>query len=681
MVTWLSIDEAADHLSVSTSYLYSLAQDKRIPANRVGRGWRFDREQLDAWVRANAPIEEFFSKSQAQIDENTLLRDPQREAWAAAREFFRAQGKEAILQLPVGCGKSGLISILPFDISAGRMLVIAPNLTVRDELAQVLDIANRQKCFWRKTSVLPADTLAAGPYLAVLDGEAANIHDADQAHIVLTNVQQLAGSSDRWLSRLDPNFFDLIVVDEGHHSAAMSWRRVIDHFSAAKVVHLTATPFRSDQVEVPGELIYRYSFRRAMAKGYIKKIGARYVAPDEIYFTYEGDDRRHSLQDVLSLKEEEWFSRGVALSEECNRHIVDASLDRLEHLRQSGTRHQLIAVAMSIRHAKAIRSYYAERNYEAEVIHSQLPEQDRKAVLQKLRSGLLDCIIQVQMLGEGFDHPPLSIAAIFRPFRSLAPYIQFVGRIMRVIAQNSPSHFDNQGFIVSHIGMNVDTLLEEFKKLDREDEAFLRALMEGEEPLPPADVLAGDARTRFQENMVVHREIVASFLEEDFVDGDDEFLLAEIREQVAGLGYDPDEVIEVLKKQRLDNLRSVKASEPFIVTPQRRRRELQRRLNDEVKSTAKAIINRAGLSYGGRDLAFKLFPGQATGSNFTAAIRMLNRALADRNGSSGRTRGSLSEDMLTAHLNSVSEVAEEVSNLLLERIEADAERTDTVIDR
>ena len=63
---------------------------------------------------------------------------------------------------------------------------------------------------------------------------------------------------------------------------------------------------------------------------------------------------------------------------------------------------------------------------------------------------------QVQMLGEGFDHPPLSVAAIFRPFRSLSPYIQFVGRVMRVVHENKPDHPDNHGYIVSHVGLSND---------------------------------------------------------------------------------------------------------------------------------------------------------------------------------------------------------------------------------
>ena len=121
------------------------------------------------------------------------------------------------------------------------------------------------------------------------------------------------------------------------------------------------------------------------------------------------------LEEVVKLKEEDWFSRGVALARPCNQHIVDSSLQRLEELRQSGTQHQLIAVACSINHAREIRSLYRERGSTAEVIHSKQPEDEQEAILTALRNGTLDCIIQVQMLGEGFDHPKLSVAAIFPP--------------------------------------------------------------------------------------------------------------------------------------------------------------------------------------------------------------------------------------------------------------------------
>ena len=66
-----------------------------------------------------------------------------------------------------------------------------------------------------------------------------------------------------------------------------------------------------------------------------------------------------------------------------------------------------------------------------------MTEDQQARLLRDLREGLLDVIVQVQMLGEGFDHPPLSVAAIFRPYRSLSPYIQFVGRVMRVNRQQA----------------------------------------------------------------------------------------------------------------------------------------------------------------------------------------------------------------------------------------------------
>ncbi len=671
MATWLDIEKAADHLGIGVRNLYGLAQEGRIPASKIGKSWRFDQDQIDAWVRANRPLDEFFLSQPADIDSNLLLRDAQREAYAAARDFFSRGGKEAVLQLPVGCGKSGLVAILPFGIAAGRVLVIAPNLTIKAELARVLDVSNRQKCFWRKCRVLTPDTMTAGPYLAVLDSENANVHDCDRSHIVLTNVQQLGASADGWLSKFDDDYFDLIVVDEGHHSAAESWQNVLRKFSKAKVIHLTATPFRTDRKEVPGTIVYRYSFKRAMLRGYIKQLQARYIAPEEIYFTYHGDQHHHTLAEVLQLKDEDWFSRGVAASPECNKHIVDASLDRLETLRQSGTRHQLIAVAMSVNHARAIQSLYAERGYEAAVIHSKMTDEEQAGVFQQLQSSL-DCIVQVQMLGEGFDHPHLSVAAIFRPFRSLVPYIQFIGRVMRVIVQNDPRHPDNYGYIVTHIGMNVDSLLEDFRKLDREDEQFLLELLGGAEPEPPREVIEGDAQLRFRPEMVVQGEIVSEFFEEDFIDGEDELLLAELKRQTEALGFDAVAVVAAARREK-QTRRAVAASEPFTVSPQRRRREAQRRLNDEVKRSAKIVLNRASLQFAGRDLSFQLFPGAVTGPNFAAAMQMVNQALDKALEIEAGQRGGVPLEVLTRGMEMLPDVAEKVARQVLAVKGADKE--------
>jgi len=573
-------------------------------------------------------------------------------------DFFANGGQQAIVTIPVGCGKSGLICILPFGVAAGRVLVIAPNLTIKDELRKNLDITNRRYCFWSKCSVLTPEVMSAGPYLAVLEGEDANIHDCDRSHIVLTNIQQLASSADRWLPQFPDNYFDLILVDEGHHSAAASWKKVFQKFPDAKVVNLTATPFRSDRQELEGQLVYRFSFKQAMLKGYIKRVQAVYVAPDEIYFTYRGDEHRHTLTEVLELKEEDWFSRGVALARECNTHIVEASLEKLENLRRSGTHHQLIAVACSVDHAHQIRSLYTERGYEAAEIYSSMPEDKQKDVLQRLKSGALDCLVHVQMLGEGFDHPQLSIAAIFRPFRSLAPYVQFVGRILRVVVQNDPRHPDNYGYIVSHIGLNTDQLVSDFRDMEREDRDFFELMISGNEPEPPREVLDGRTRERLSADMVVQREVVTELFEDNFLQSDDEALLAELKAQAEAMGFDAEAIDDAVKKIKKSGPRLVKAGEPFPVLPQVQRREARRRLDEEVKRAARLLLNRLSLESGGHEI-MRLFG--TPGTNFVAAVQLINREVDRLLGIERGRRGTLKTEDFAQALKSLDEVLQTVT--------------------
>ena len=499
-VRWMSVDETAAYLSMGKTALYTLAREGRIPARKIGKKWLFEKEGLDAWVRTNQPLESFFLNLDINIGGNPLLREPQHDGYLRTYEFFSAGKNKAILQVPVGCGKTGLAALLPLGLADGRVVVIAPNLTIKNGLYDAMDITNRQKCFWRKTEVLNRDQMVSGPMACTL--ETGNVSVATKSHIVITNIQQLATNVDKWLMQFPDDFFNMIIIDEAHHSAAASWQKVIERFPSAKVIHLTATPFRSDRQEIDGELVFRYSFRSATLKGYIKRLKASYVAPSEIELGFRDErDRTYNLDDVLKLKEEDWFSRGVALARPCNQHIVDSSLEKLEELRQSGTRHQLIAVTCSINHAREIRSLYRERGYSADVIHSKQTADQQTVVLNALHNGTLDCIVQVQMLGEGFDHPKLSVAAIFRPFRTLAPYVQFVGRIMRVVVQNDPVHPDNVGHIVTHLGMNLDERLKEFKQFENDDQAFWDKVIGGDEPELPTSVLDGSDRLTAKESL------------------------------------------------------------------------------------------------------------------------------------------------------------------------------------
>jgi excisionase family DNA binding protein len=124
---WMTIEETARYLQLGKTALYDLAREGTVPSSKVGSKWLFSKRDLDAWVRSNIPLEQFFLKTAAHIEENLQLREPQVEAYKALYEYFSSGGKTAVIQIPVGCGKSGIAAIAPFGIAKGR-----------DEQAEVL---------------------------------------------------------------------------------------------------------------------------------------------------------------------------------------------------------------------------------------------------------------------------------------------------------------------------------------------------------------------------------------------------------------------------------------------------------------------------------------------------------------------------------------------------------------
>jgi DNA repair protein RadD len=636
---FLSVGDAADYLGVSIQTLRrwdasGKLKSTRHPASKYRYYRLADLEPFRTTIAVtpqdDMAIGRLFETAPANIEANDLLREPQKEAHRHTRRHFASSSDPAILQIPVGGGKTGIMATLPFGIASGRVLIITPNLTILKGVAAALDISN-PKCFWRARKVLKS--FSAGPFRAILNGRNANIHDCVRSHFVVTNIQQLASSADRWLPVFPDDFFDMILVDEGHHNVADSWRKVFARFPNAKVVSLTATPFRTDGEPLVGTPIYRYSYASAMVNGYIKRLHAINVAPQQIEFTYRNDPRRHTLEEVLSLREEAWFRRGIALAPECNRHVVEASIRRCLMMREnSGFHHQIIAVACSVDHSRSVRALYEQRGFRAAEIHSDMPEEEREVVLNALRDNRLDCIVQVQMLGEGFDHPRLSVAAIFRPFRSLSAYIQFIGRIMRVNFENEPQHADNEGFIVSHVGLNNDARWNDFREIELADQQMFHELLTSMNTGPEfdgqGDGNGGGTGRRFDTGMKVVDEIVSHFITHSFLDPNDERVLETILNQpIAGTPLKVGDIIdrEKLRSDILSKQVALRQQEPeeFVVQPQDERVTLQKRLNERTKSVANRLLLDLGLARAGRDIG-RVFQDARGKGNADALIILMH---------------------------------------------------------
>src|SRR5262249_23276888 len=117
-------------------------------------------DTVRAWISERfrqLPIERIpahvFKHANVHIVDNPQLRIPQREAYMAAHHHFASRRDHAIIQLPVGCGKTGTMAVLPFDISQGRTLVVAPNLEIAGTVARQLDYTSPDS-FYARTGVL-----------------------------------------------------------------------------------------------------------------------------------------------------------------------------------------------------------------------------------------------------------------------------------------------------------------------------------------------------------------------------------------------------------------------------------------------------------------------------------------------------------------------------------------------
>lgn len=675
---YLTVQQAAKYLEISAQTLRRWDADGKLKSVRhPGNDYRYykrsDLEPLKLeYTRAKQLNPgKFFCTSIAEIEANERLRQPQREAHRAVRTHFETKNEPAIIQIPVGCGKTGIIATLPFGISQGRVLVIAPNTTIRKGIAEALEVGN-PKFFLGKTKVL--SSFADGPFAAILDGPQANIHDCTESQYVVTNIQQLASSADRWLPQFPPGFFDMILVDEGHHNVADSWRKVFDRFPEAKVVSLTATPFRSDGQRVTGDVVYRYPYAKAMLQGYIKQIHSINVAPSEIYFTYKGDTKHHTLAEVMTLREEAWFRKGVALAPECNVHIVEASIQRMRELRaKTGQKQQIIAAACSIDHARQVRALYEQRGLKTREIYSDMDPEKQHRVMQELEDLQIDCIVQVQMLGEGFDHPPLSVAAVFRPFRSLSPYVQFVGRIMRVMFQDDPGNVANHGYVISHVGLNNDGNWRDFREFDLDDQQVFREWLESQSgEAPDGDGTDGGGRPRrFDEDMLVHGELLSDFVRQSFLDPSDDRIIERILDAIIpGIGIPfrqlitPDQARDMLAKAQALVLGGA-VPEAIPVSPQRRRQAARKRLADRPKSVAARVVKDLKLAPAGREVG-RVLPEVRGTNNLISVVRLIQKEVNKQLGVKGKERNKATAAAAEATMELLDKIGDEVRDRIME---------------
>ena len=534
-----------------------------------------------------------FQNRLPNIGGNRHIRAPQREAFQALTDYAsnpEETEREVGIVLPVGCGKSGCITLTPFAFRSNRTLVVAPGLSIADQLAADFNPSNAGM-FYQKCQVL-----TGGPYPEPVEirGTTTNRSDLEEANVVITNIQQLQGDANHWLQTLPADFFDLILFDEGHHSVADSWEALKARFPAARIVNFSATPLRADGQIMAGRVLYSYPIFRAIQEGYVKRLKAVQLNPRTLRYVRRADTQEIevSLDEVRRLGEEEAdFRRSIVTSAATLNTIVDASIRELDRLRtETGeNRLKIIASALNFEHCRQVVEAYSARGRRAGYVHSREDGAANRRVMEQLDNHQLDVIVQVRKLGEGFDHPFLSVAAVFSIFSNLSPFVQFVGRIMRVIQQNAPGHVLNQGVVVFHAGANVARQWTDFQAYSEADQDYFDQLLplEGFDPTDQTGEREVSPVPHFGDEIEVRAQSEVQLEEIHLLEEDEAAAIRLLQERgIISGDFDP----------------TRQALQPVPTTRVAQRQAMRGGLDMRVRTEAARILHERGLNPAGREL-------------------------------------------------------------------------------
>ncbi len=172
------------------------------------------------------------------------LRNAQMGAIHAISSYFTLQNKKpAIIIMPTGSGKTAVITMSPYVLSATKVLVVTPSRMVR---GQITEEFSQLKTICHTTA---ADANIEKPIvLEMMHCYNEELLDSiENCHVVTATPQcALSLSSVESLNKL----FDLVIIDEAHHTPAKTWTQILVNMKHAMQILFTATPFRMDQKEI-----------------------------------------------------------------------------------------------------------------------------------------------------------------------------------------------------------------------------------------------------------------------------------------------------------------------------------------------------------------------------------------------------------------------------------------------
>lgn len=356
-----------------------------------------------------------WTSSENKIDKS--LRDYQQTNKQKIYESLTTH-KSVMLQMPTGTGKTRLFvsvmrDLLDFGISqkkAIKMLVLVHRVELIDQISETL---SKYK-------------MAHG---VILSG----IKEDRSKSIQVASVPTLSRRLDNWSSK----DFDLIIVDESHHIPAQSYRKIVEEYSNAQLIGVTATPCRlsgegfSDIFE---DLILSPSIREFIERGYLSD-----------YDYYSVKSHSAIVRQIAGIKK---FSQGDYAESElirvCDNEGIRAQV--VETYLKYAKGKKGIVYAINRQHNANLCKAFCEAGVKAVAIDSNTNPAERDMKVRQFKNGEIDVICNVNIFTEGFDCPDIEFVQLARPTKSLSLFLQQVGRGLRISEGKKKSMFlDNVG--------------------------------------------------------------------------------------------------------------------------------------------------------------------------------------------------------------------------------------------
>ena len=236
---------------------------------------------------------------------------------------------------------------------------------------------------------------------------------------VFASVQSLKEDT---LDTLGDDHFEVVVVDEFHHGAAPTYRRLIDHFSPQELVGLTATPERADGLDVREY----FGGRIATELRLWDALGAELLCPFHYFGIADGTDLT-AVAWKAGKYDQTALGRLYTGNDARVRMVLKAIQDKLADPAQM----RALGFCVSIEHAQYMADKFTEAGIPSVMVSGQTGGDARRQALSDLCDRRINAIFSVDVFNEGLDIKEVDTVLMLRPTESATIFLQQLGRGLR----------------------------------------------------------------------------------------------------------------------------------------------------------------------------------------------------------------------------------------------------------